>query len=96
MLDQVQRMVASAGTDTGAGRTADGSQWVAWSKIHGPGWFQIYLLPQSRINHLLMWGLGALFCIGIAGLLPAMWLLRRRVRRRGALDIAAGGDDGAK
>ena len=87
MLDQVQRMVASAGTDTGAGRTADGSQWVAWSKIHGPGWFQIYLLPQSRINHLLMWGLGALFCIGIAGLLPAMWLLRRRVHRLFAVPL---------
>ena len=87
VLEQVQRMVAQAGTDTGAGRTPDGRQWVAWSKIHGPGWFQIYLLPQSRVDYLLMWGLGTLFCIGIAGLLPAMWLLRRRVRRLFAIPL---------
>lgn len=87
LLEQVHRMIARAGTDTGAGRTPDGSQWVAWSKIHGPGWFQVYLLPQARVNHLLMWGLAALFCIGTAGLLPAMWLLRRRVRRLFAIPL---------
>lgn len=81
LLGQVHRMIVRAGTDSGAGRTPDGSQWVAWSKIHGPGWYQVYLLPQSRVNHLLAWGLAALFCIGLIGLLPALWLLRRRVRR---------------
>ena len=87
VLEQVQRMVVKAGTNSGASRTPDGSQWVAWSKIHGPGWFQIYLLPQARINNLLMWGTAALFCIGIAGLLPAMWMLRRRVRRLFAIPL---------
>lgn len=87
VLEQVQRMVASAATDSGAGRTPDGSQWVAWSKIHGPGWYQVYLLPHARVNQLLVWGMGAIFCIGIAGLLPAMWLLRRRVRRLFAIPL---------
>lgn len=87
LLEQVHRMIVRAGTDSGAGRTPDGSQWVAWSKIHGPGWYQVYLLPQSRVNHLLAWGLAALFCIGLIGLLPAMWLLRRRVRRLVAVPL---------
>lgn len=87
LLEQVHRMIVAAGTDSGAGRTPDGSQWVAWSKIHGPGWYQVYLLPQARVNHLLDLGLAALFCIGIFGLLPAMWLLRRRVRRLVAVPL---------
>ena len=87
LLEQVHRMIVAAGTDSGAGRTPDGSQWVAWSKIHGPGWYQVYLLPQARVNHLLGLGLAALFCIGIFGLLPAMWLLRRRVRRLVAVPL---------
>ncbi len=80
LLAQVQRMLAQANADSGAGLSADGSHWVAWSKIHGPGWYQIYLLPQARVNQLLMWGLVALCGIGIIGLLPATWLLRRHLR----------------
>ncbi len=87
VLEQVHGMIARTGTDTGAGRTPDGSQWVAWSKIHGPGWYQVYLLPQSRVNHLLMQGMAALFLAGLFGLLPATWLLRRRVRRLIALPL---------
>lgn len=81
LLREVHRLIVGSGADSGASRTPDGRQWVAWSKIHGPGWYQVYLLPQSRVNRLLGWGLAALFAIGIAGLLPATWLLRRQVRR---------------
>jgi diguanylate cyclase (GGDEF)-like protein len=79
LLAQVHRMIGQAAMDSGAGRSPDGSHWVAWSKIQGPGWYQVYLLPQARVNHLLTWGLLALAGIGMLGLLPAMWLLRRRV-----------------
>ncbi|MGB3393834.1 MAG: EAL domain-containing protein [Stenotrophomonas sp.] len=79
LLAQAHRMILQSGADSGAGRSPDGSQWVAWSKIHGPGWYQVYLLPQARVNHLLMWGLLALSGFGIICLLLATWLLRRRV-----------------
>ena len=81
LLAEVHRLIVRSGQDSGAGLASSGGQWVAWSKIHGPGWYQVYLLPQSRLNHLLAWGLGALLVVGIAGLLPATWLLRRQVRR---------------
>jgi len=80
LLAQVHAMIAKSHKDSGTALSPDGSHWVAWSKIHGPGWYQVYLLPQARVNHLLVWGLLALFVIGVIGLLPAMWLLRRRVR----------------
>ncbi|WP_442684107.1 bifunctional diguanylate cyclase/phosphodiesterase [Stenotrophomonas sp. JC08] len=79
LLPQVHRMISQASMDAGAGRSPDGSHWVAWSKIRGPGWYQIYLLPQARVNDLLSWGLLALAAAGMLGLLPAMWVLRRRV-----------------
>lgn len=80
LLTQVHRMIEHSGADKGAGRTPDGSQWVAWAKIQGPGWYQVLLLPQARVNLFLAWGLAALFGLGALGLLPALWLLRRRVR----------------
>ena len=79
LLAQVHEMIGQSRSDNGAGRSPDGSQWVAWSKIHGPGWYQVYLLPQARVNHLLMWGLLALSGVGIVGLLVTTWLLRRRI-----------------
>ena len=81
LLEQVHRMIAASGRDSGAGRTPDNSQWVAWSKIHGPGWYQVYLLPQSQITPWLAWGVAALFGLAMVALLPAMWLLRRRVHQ---------------
>ena len=87
LLAQVHAMIASSGKDSGAGLSPDGSHWVAWASIHGPDWYQVYLLPQARVNHMLIWGLAALFMIGIIGLLPAMWLLRRRVRQLFAVPL---------
>ncbi len=79
LLAQVHGMIAHGRGDHGVGRSPDGSHWVAWSRIHGPGWYQVFLLPQARVDHVLMWGLLAVSAFGILGLLPAMWLLRRRV-----------------
>lgn len=79
LLEQVHRMVSEAHTDRGAGLTADGKQWVAWSRIRGPDWYQIYLMPQARVNGLVMWGLSALCGIGLLGLMPVLWTMRRLV-----------------
>ncbi|BFI97493.1 MAG: hypothetical protein RSP_30030 [Rhodanobacter sp.] len=81
MLEQVQRMVLAAHADTGAGRTPDGTQWVAWSRIRGPGWFQVDVVPQARVNHVVLLSWIAMFSTGLLILLPMLWLLRRRVYR---------------
>jgi diguanylate cyclase (GGDEF)-like protein len=78
-LEQVLRVVLAARTDSGTGRTPDGSQWVAWSRIRGPGWFQVNALPQQRVNQWVMLGWLAMCAIGLLVLAPALWLLRRRV-----------------
>lgn len=79
VLAQVHQMLAHANGHSGASRTPDGSFWVAWAPIQGPGWFQVYLFPQARINTWLAIGLAAFIAVGILILLPAIWLLRRRV-----------------
>ncbi|MBD8898835.1 GGDEF and EAL domain-containing protein [Rhodanobacter sp. DHG33] len=78
-LDQVFRTVLAAHSDMGTGRTADGSQWVAWSRIRGPGWFQVNVLPQKRVDQWVMlgWLMMCAVCLLILG--PSLWLLRRRV-----------------
>lgn len=80
-LTQAFALLSGSHADSGVGRTADGRQWVAWSKMRGPGWYQVYLLPQARVDNLLLWGLLGFFGLGVLGLLPVVWLLRRRVRR---------------
>ncbi|WP_240126212.1 bifunctional diguanylate cyclase/phosphodiesterase [Thermomonas alba] len=81
LLTQAFATITAAGTAQGARRSPDGRLWVAWATIHGPGWYQIYVLPQALLDRLLAWGLAALFAIGVLGLLPGMWLLRRRIER---------------
>ena len=78
VLEQVQRVVLAAQSDNGAGRTP-GGQWVAWSRIHGPGWFQVQVLPQERVSRMIMLGWLAVCGAGLLVLAPALWLLRRRV-----------------
>lgn len=80
LLTQVQALLQGSHADTGAGLTADGSHWVAWSRIQGPGWYQVYVLAQAQLNGLLMRGLAVLFAVGLLGLLPGLWLLGRRIR----------------
>ena len=79
-LEQALRTVLAAHTDTGAGRTPDGSQWVAWSRIRGPGWYQVNVLPQKRVDQLVMLGWLAMCVIGLLILAPSLWLLRHRVQ----------------
>ncbi len=87
ILEQVYDIVRAAGSAGGAGLTPDGKHWVAWSRIRGPDWDFVYVLPQARVNRVLMWGLASLFAIGAVGLFPAIWLLRRQVRRLIALPL---------
>ena len=79
VLEQVLRMVLAARTDAGTARTPDGSQWVAWSRIRGPGWFQVNVLPQKSVDQWVMQGWLAMCAIGLLILAPALWLLRCRV-----------------
>ena len=79
LLEQVHHMVSNAQADRGAGLSADGTQWIAWSRIRGPHWYQIYLMPQSRVDGLVMWGMLGLCGIGLLGLMPVLWSMRRRV-----------------
>lgn len=79
LFSELHRMIA--GRDSGAGRSRDGKLWVAWSKIHGPGWYEIYLVPQSRLDGMFLRGLAGMFILGIVALLPALWVLRVRVRK---------------
>ena len=78
-LEQVLRMVLAARTDAGTGRTPDGSQWVAWSRIRGPGWFQVNVLPEKRVDQWVLLCWLAMCAIGLLVLAPGLWLLRRRV-----------------
>ncbi|GAB3790838.1 putative bifunctional diguanylate cyclase/phosphodiesterase [Dyella agri] len=79
VLEKVLRVVLAAHTDTGTGRTPGGRQWVAWSRIRGPGWFQVNVLPQKRVDQWVMLGWLTMCAIGLLILAPALWLLRRRV-----------------
>jgi len=78
-LEQVLHMVLAARTDAGTGRTPDGSQWVAWSRIRGPGWLQVNVLPQKSVDQWVMLCWLAMCAIGLLILAPGLWLLRRRV-----------------
>ncbi len=79
-LQQAQRLMQGSPGPSGAGRTADGRQWVAWSRIRGPGWYQVVMLPQESVNRALRLGLVAVVGLGFMVLVPALWWLRRSVR----------------
>ncbi|MBD8874634.1 EAL domain-containing protein [Rhodanobacter sp. DHB23] len=78
-LEQAMRLVLASHSDTGTGRTPDGSQWVAWSRIRGPGWFQVNALSQACVNRWVMLAWLTMCAIGLLILAPTLWLLRRRV-----------------
>lgn len=81
LLEQVYHMISASGTDSGAGRIPDGSQWVAWSRIKGPGWFQVYVMPHSLVSGVVAKGLAVLCGIGLLGLIPVIWAMRRMVHQ---------------
>ena len=78
-LELLQQMMQGTRADSGAGRTPDGRQWVAWWRIRGPGWYQVLVLPQERINHMLYLALLAMAGLALLVLLPSLWWLRRRI-----------------
>jgi diguanylate cyclase (GGDEF)-like protein len=87
LLLQVQALLAHAPEGQGVGRTPDGSHWVAWARIKGPGWHQVMLLPQAQVHRLLLLGLAMLCGIGILALLPALWVLRAQLHRQVAAPL---------
>lgn len=80
VLDELQHLMMNTPGGSGAERLADGRQWAAWSRIRGPNWYQVILLPQERVNRELRLGLAVVMGLGFLVLLPALWWLRRRVR----------------
>ena len=80
VLDELQELMQNSPESSGAGRIADGRQWAAWSRIRGPDWYQVILLPQERVDRELRQGLAAVVGVGFVVLAPALWWLRRRVR----------------
>ncbi len=87
LLLQVQSLLAASPGGQGVERTADGSHWVAWSSIRGPGWYQVMLLPQAQVNQLLLLGLAILFGVGTVALLPGLWALREQLREQVTLPL---------
>jgi diguanylate cyclase (GGDEF)-like protein len=92
LLAKVQALIAAeearGGATSGARRIgatdgADGHEayWVAWSRIKGPDWCWVQLLPQSQVDLVLRWGAAVAFLIGLLGLLPALWIMRVLIRR---------------
>lgn len=78
-LERALHLVLAAHADSGAARTPDGREWVAWARIRGPGWFQVNALAQSRVNQWVTMAWLAMCCFGLLILAPSLWLLRRRV-----------------
>lgn len=64
------------------GITADGRYLVAWSRMPGPEWWSVRIIPVDSIDRILRavvrWMLG----VGALGLLLTLLLLRGVVRRR--------------
>lgn len=79
VLAQVHRMISQSETGSGSGLLPDGSQWVAWSRIQGPDWYLVNLMPQSHVNGLVAKGFGVLAGLGLLGLMLVFWAMRRLV-----------------
>lgn len=80
MLEQVYRTVSQASAASGAALLPGGSQWVvAWSRIKGPDWYHVYLMPQSYVNGLVVRGLGVLAALGLLSVILVFWAMRRQV-----------------
>lgn len=63
------------------GENGHEAYWVAWSRIKGPDWRWVQLLPQSQVDLVLRWGATFTFLIGLLGLLPALAIMRMLIRR---------------
>lgn len=84
-LIEAWRATQAPGTDPGndnSGLTADKRHLVAWSRIPGPDWWSVRIIPVSSLEQVrdtvVRWMLG----VGLVGLLLTLLLLRGVVRRR--------------
>lgn len=85
MLSAVHALVKSGGDAAQAAqaaRTPDGRYLVAWSRIAGPGWWAVRVVPQSRIDDLLHRGVFWMLAVGLVMLLVTLLLLHRVIRQR--------------
>lgn len=81
--EEAQGRATGGARRIGATRGENGHEayWVAWSRIKGPDWRWVQLLPQSQVDQVLRWGTVMLFLIGLLGLLPALGFMRVLIRR---------------
>jgi|GEM_PF-754035 len=81
LLDQIDALIHGTPANSGVQRTPDGSHLVAWSRIDGPGWYWISVLPQARLDERMLLGVGVLLLIGVIFAIPALWAMRSLIRR---------------
>ncbi|WP_282829161.1 HAMP domain-containing sensor histidine kinase [Pelomonas sp. V22] len=82
LLSAVHALVAKSGSSSQAARTPDGRHMVAWSRIAGPDWWAVRVVPQSRIDELLHRGVFWMLAVGALMLLVTLWMLQRVIRQR--------------
>ena len=81
LLAQVDTTIRNSGQAFGVERSPDGSHWIAWSRIEGPGWYWVTLLPKSGIEQRMLLGAGLLLAIGLLLILPGLWIMRSLIQR---------------
>ncbi|NHC05561.1 response regulator [Azonexus fungiphilus] len=81
LLDQIDAIIRDNGQASGVERSPDGAHWVAWSRIEGPGWYWVTVLPTAGIERRMLLGAGALLAIGLLLIAPGLWIMRRLIRR---------------
>ena len=92
VLDQVHALLRAraAGTDGAVdghaggqdGMTADGRFLVAWSRMPGPDWWAVRIIPVDSIDRILRTVVRWMLGVGLFGLVLTLLLLRGVVRRR--------------
>lgn len=82
LLSAVHALVSKGGAASQAARTPDGRHLVAWSRIAGPDWWAVRVVPQSRIDGLLHRGVFWMLAVGALMLLVTLWMLQRVIRQR--------------
>lgn len=88
VLDQVHALLRAHATDGGGpaggqdGMTADGRYLVAWSRMPGPDWWAVRIIPVDSIDRILRTVVRWMLGVGLFGLVLTLLLLRGVVRRR--------------
>lgn len=81
LLDQIDSTIHKSGAPSGVQRSPDGTHWIAWSRIDGPGWYWVTVLPQAKLDERMLLGMGALLLVGLLFVIPALWAMRGLIRR---------------